>query len=115
MAHLEVGGDPKTGLIHVVRNDNSHKDLLISTDGAGAIDLVKQLLQTLAAHPDSGQRDHLKGLNPVGWKIEGTSKDFVVVAYELALGLPQSMALDRGQVDAVIQALQDARGASPSQ
>lgn len=115
MAHLEVGGDPKTGLIHVVRNDNGHKELLISADGAGAIDLVKQLLQTLAAHPDSAQRDHLQGLNPVGWKIDGTSNDFVVVGYELALGLPLSMAIDRRQVDAVIQALQAASEASPPQ
>jgi hypothetical protein len=115
MKTVEVVGDSETGLLHIVLDENGNKTGLLPMNGQGAIELVAKILQALSGHPDEEQRALLNALNPVSWEVEGSSRDLVVLGYELGIGLQMSLAIPRAQIEEVIQALQAASEAPPPQ
>lgn len=82
---IEIGGDPKTGDVHVVGVFSGVKRSVLTLRPAEVIPFLQDLIATVAQHPDLEIRKALyRHIQPSGWQILGASGAGVHVSYKAA-------------------------------
>ena len=103
---IEFGGDPATGVLHLVATIDGTQRAILSLRPHEVMPLLKQFIAAVAQHPDLELRAALhQHIRPSGWQILGPSGSGVHLSYKVAslddgLEMPAEMirALDECKI-----------------